>query len=145
MRHFLHLGTHLVDICLKTNKRGDKMFIIFLTIYIIIAGMCAIYLIVKKGIDSKEATKLVTIPISLPVVVIVIWMFSAFFNNKSTSVFILFVSIFGGYIFLRLGIEVLNKIRVKFSKVDAVYIRDVDVEYSPAVLSYLQNQKLEPR
>ena len=121
------------------------MFIIFLTIYIIIAGMCAIYLIVKKGIDSREATKLVTIPISLPVVVIVIWMFSAFFNNKSTSVFILFVSIFGGYIFLRLGIEVLNKIRVKFSKVDAVYIRDVDVEYSPAVLSYLQNQKLEPR
>ena len=121
------------------------MFIIFLTIYIIIAGMCAIYLIIKKGMDSREATKLVTVPISLLVVVIVIWLFSAFFNNKSTSAFILFVSIFGGYIFLRLGIEVLNKIRVKFSKVDAVYIRDVDVEYSPAVLSYLQNQKLEPR
>lgn len=121
------------------------MFIIFLTIYMIIAGICAIYLIIKKGITYKETIKLVTIPISLSVVVIVMWLFSAFFNNKSTSVFVLFVSIFGGYIFLRLGIEILNKIRVNFSKVDAVYIRDVDVEYSPAVLSYLQNQKLEPR
>lgn len=121
------------------------MFIIFLTIYMIIAGICAIYLIIKKGITYKETIKLVTIPISLSVVVIVMWLFSAFFNNKSTSVFVLLVSIFGGYIFLRLGIEILNKIRVKFSKVDAVYIRDVDVEYSPAVLSYLQNQKLETR
>ena len=111
----------------------------------IIVGIYAIYLIIKKGITDKETIELITIPISLPVIVIVIWLFSAFFNNKSTSAFILFVSIFGGYIFLRLGIEVLNKIRVKFSKVDAVYIRDVDVEYSPAVLSYLQNQKLEPR
>ena len=138
-----------MDICLKTlvniNKRGNKMFIIFLAIYMIIAGICAIYFIVRKGITDKEAIELITIPIYLPVIVIVIWLFSAFFNNKSTSAFILFVSIFGGYIFLRLGIEVLNKIRVKFSKVDAVYIRDVDVEYSPAVLSYLQNQKLEPR
>lgn len=121
------------------------MFIIFLTIYMIIAGICAIYLIIKKGITYKETIKLVTIPISLSVVVIVMWLFSAFFNNKSTSVFVLLVSIFGGYIFLRLGIEILNKIRVNFSKVDAVYIRDADVEYSPAVLSYLQNQKLEPR
>ena len=35
--------------------------------------------------------------------------------------------------------------KVKSSKNEGIYIRDVDVEYSPAVLSYLQNQKIEKK
>ena len=33
--------------------------------------------------------------------------------------------------------------KVRLAKGEEIYIRDMDVEYSPAVLSYLQNQKIE--
>lgn len=58
---------------------------------------------------------------------------------------LLFFTIVATYLFLRVGTQIINNYKIKKVKDEGIYIRDIQVDYSPAVLSYLQNQKIEPK
>ena len=69
---------------------------------------------------------------------------SSIFKNI-TGFIVMLIIIVTVWLFVSLFIELKNK--MMFFKNDGkdIYIRDVDVKYSPAVLSYLMNNKIETR
>ena len=101
----------------------------------------------NKEKDDRIAT-LITImimfPLYLPFIVGPIWVLNSTYHNNS-GMLVLILAFLAGYIVIRLGMNIYNKIKVKISKEEGIYIRDMEVEYSPAVLSYLQNQKIEEK
>ena len=116
--------------------------IIFLYTFLATIGIIIYCVKTKK---SEEATKhiiwLAFIPMYLMFIYIPFWYANILLGNNGAV--ILMMIIFLGYLIIRIGIVIYNRMKVKLSKDERIYVRDVEVEYSPAVLSYLQNQKIE--
>ena len=118
----------------------------FLIIVVLIYGFFAVIGIIismaKTGEINVKLIWLATIPIYLVLSIIpLLFVYGLFGSNRGIAIFM--ITIIFGYFVIRLGITIYNKMKVKSSKNEGIYIRDVEVEYSPAVLSYLQNQKIE--
>lgn len=121
---------------------GILMISIF--IYAFFVVIWTIISIAKTGKIKVERIWLATIPIYLILASIpFLFVYGLFGNNR--GIVILVITIILGYLIIRLGITIYNKMKVKLSKNEGIYIRDVEVEYSPAILSYLQNQKIEKK
>ena len=118
----------------------NMLFIIIIYNFLVVISVL-IYKTKAKKVETKYI-RLALIPVYLTVASIPFFFATGFFENGHI---ILIIIIIIGYIVIRIGNNIYNKIKVSLSKDERIYVRDIDVEYSPAVLSYLQNQKLEPR
>lgn len=114
--------------------------ILFITIWVFVVGTISIIMLFKTR-DIKKYASIATIVIYLPFTLIPIVIVNAIYKDIGSIILIAVVIL--GYIILRLGTEIYNKFKSRISKDKGIYIRDIDVEYSPAILSYLQNQKIE--
>ena len=120
------------------------ILIIVVLIYGFFAVMGIIISMAKTGEINVKLIWLATIPIYLILSIIpLLFVYGLFGSNRGIAIFM--ITIIFSYLVIRLGITIYNKMKVKLSKNEGIYIRDVDVEYSPAVLSYLQNQKIEKK
>ena len=116
------------------------IFAIFIYGIFVVIGI-TITMTKKRKID-RYLIRLATIPIYLMVAIIPF----LFINNLFKNGFLIFAIVtVVGYVVIRLGINIYNKMKVKLAKGKEIYVRDIEVEYSPAVLSYLQNQKIEKK
>ena len=114
--------------------------ILFITIWVFVVGTISIIMLFKTR-DIKKYVSIATIVIYLPFTLIPIVIVNAIYKDIGSIILIAVVIL--GYIILRLGTEIYNKLKSRISKDKGIYIRDMEVEYSPAILSYLQNQKIE--
>lgn len=114
--------------------------ILFITIWVFVVGTISIIMLFKTR-DIKKYVSIATIVIYLPFTLIPIVIVNAIYKDIGSIILIAVVIL--GYIILRLGTEIYNKFKSRISKDKGIYIRDMEVEYSPAILSYLQNQKIE--
>ena len=121
---------------------------IYIGIYYAIVVIVIVILSMKNKEKDDGIATLITImimfPLYLPFIVGPIWVLNSTYHNNS-GMLVLILAFLAGYIVIRLGMNIYNKIKVKISKEEGIYIRDMEVEYSPAVLSYLQNQKIEEK
>lgn len=125
------------------KKKGDIM--IYIGIYYAIVVIVIVILSIKNKINSGMLVLImIMFPLYLPFIVGPIWVLNSTYHNNS-GVLVLILAFLAGYIVIRLGMNIYNKIKVNLSKEEGIYIRDMEVEYSPAVLSYLQNQKIEEK
>ena len=120
---------------------------IYIGIYYVIVTIIILNLIIRKKQMDKEVLglliiKLLIFPVYIPVIVIPILIVNSLYGNNS-GVFSLIIAFLVMYIAIRLGTNIYNKIKIKLLKEEGIYIRDMEVQYSPAVLSYLQNQRIE--
>ena len=116
------------------------MFAMFIYGFLVVIGV--IITIAKKGKIEPQKIFLATIPLYLMFAIIPFLFANSLFGNG----FILLTTVtIIGYLVIRVGNNIYNKIKVRLSKDEGIYIRDIEVEYSPAVLSYLQNQKIEKK
>ena len=116
------------------------MFAMFIYGFLVVIGV--IITIAKKRKIEPQKIFLAIIPLYLMFAIIPFLFANSLFGNG----FILLTSVtIIGYLVIRVGNAIYNKIKVKLSKDEGIYIRDIEVEYSPAVLSYLQNQKIEKK
>ena len=113
------------------------IYLIFVVIFINIMAMR------QKELKTTIIILLIA-PIYLPFVCLPIFFVNSILENNSGIIILIIVFIIV-YIAIRLGINIYNKIKVTLSKEEGIYVRDMEVEYSPAVLSYLQNQKIEEK
>ncbi len=116
------------------------MFAIFIYGFFVAIGVTVTF--VRKGKIDPHKIWLATIPIYLVLATIPFLFVNALFGN---GFMILTTVTIIGYIVIRVGIDIYNKIKVKLARDVGIYVRDIEVEYSPAVLSYLQNQKIEKK
>ena len=118
--------------------------IIFLYTFLSAIGIIIYCVKTKK---SEAATKhiiwIAFIPMYLMFIYIPFWYANILLGNNGAT--ILMMIMFLGYLIIRIGIVIYNRMKVNLSKDEGIYVRDVEVEYSPAVLSYLQNQKIEEK
>lgn len=114
--------------------------ILFITIWVFVVGTISIIMLFKTR-DIKKYASIATIVIYLPFTLIPLVIANEIYKDIGSIILIAVVIL--GYIILRLGTEIYNKFKSRISKDKGIYIRDIDVEYSPAILSYLQNQKIE--
>lgn len=114
--------------------------ILFITIWVFVVGTISIIMLFKTR-DIKKYASIATIVIYLPFTLIPIVIANMIY--KDIGSLILMIIILVGYIGIRIGTEIYNKLKSRISKDKGIYIRDMEVEYSPAILSYLQNQKIE--
>ena len=98
------------------SDKLKKVFTNEVKVFIFIASIYAIYLV-------WEATEL----------------------NLFISIILLFLIVGFIYLFFLLRIKLINKFQEKYVKNEGIYVRDIEVDYSPAVLSYLQNHKIEDK
>ena len=91
---------------------------------------------------EKKYIRLAIFPVYLTIASIPFFFVTVFFEN---GFMILISIIIIGYMVIRIGNTIYNKMKVSLSKNEGIYVRDVEVEYSPAVLSYLQNQRIEKK
>ena len=125
------------------KKKGDIM--IYIGIYYAIVVIVIVILSIKNKINSGMLVLImIMFPLYLPFIVGPIWVLNSTYHNNS-GILVLILAFLAGYIVIRLGMNIYNKIKVNLSKEEGIYIRDMEVEYSPAVLSYLQNQKIEEK
>ncbi len=121
---------------------------IYIGIYYAIVVIVIVILSMKNKEKDNGIATLITImimfPLYLPFIVGPIWVLNSTYHNNS-GMLVLILLFLVGYIAIRLGMNIYNKIKVNLSKEEGIYIRDMEVEYSPAVLSYLQNQKIEEK
>ena len=116
------------------------MFAMFIYGFFVVIGVIITF--VKKGKIELQKIWLATIPLYLMFAIIPFLFANSLFENG----FMLLIAVtMIGYVAIRVGNNIYNKIRVRLSKDEGIYIRDIEVEYSPAVLSYLQNQKIEKK
>ena len=116
------------------------MFAMFIYGFLVVIGVIITF--VKKGKIEPQKIFLATIPLYLMFAIIPFLFANILFGNG----FILLITVtIIGYLVIRVGNNIYNKIKVRLSKDEGIYIRDIEVEYSPAVLSYLQNQKIEKK
>ena len=116
------------------------MFAMFIYGFLVVIGVIITF--VKKGKIELQKIWLATIPLYLMFAIIPFLFANSLFENG----FMLLIAVtMIGYVAIRVGNNIYNKIRVRLSKDEGIYIRDIEVEYSPAVLSYLQNQKIEKK
>ena len=112
--------------------------IIFLYTFLATIGIIIYCVKTKK---SKAAIKhiiwIVFFPTYLMFMYIPFWYANILLGNNGAA--ILLMIMFLGYLIIRIGIVIYNRMKVKLSKDEGIYVRDVEVEYSQAVLSYLQN------
>lgn len=113
---------------------------IFIIIWVFVVGIIGIILLFKVK-NLEKYVPLLTSIICLPFTAIPLVIVNAIYKDIGSIILIAVVIL--GYIILRLGTEIYNKFKSRISKDKGIYIRDIDVEYSPAILSYLQNQKIE--
>ena len=118
--------------------------IIFLYTFLATIGIIIYCVKTKK---SEAATKhiiwIAFIPMYLMFIYIPFWYANILLGNNGAA--ILLMIMFLGYLIIRIGIVIYNRMKVKLSKDEGIYVRDLEVEYSPAILSYLQNQKIEEK
>ena len=114
--------------------------ILFITIWVLVVGTISIIMLFKTG-NIEKYVPIATIVIYLPFTLIPIVIANMIY--KDIGSLILMIIILVGYIGIRIGTEIYNKLKSRISKDKGIYIRDMEVEYSPAILSYLQNQKIE--
>lgn len=117
---------------------------IYIGIYYAIVVIIIVNLIMKNKKINSGIVLLIMLPFYVPFIVGPIWILNNTYHNNSL-IFVLILAFLVGYIVMRLGTNIYNKIKVNLSKEEGIYIRDMEVEYSPAVLSYLQNQKIEEK
>jgi len=65
------------------------------------------------------------------------------FGQDGMGVIFVVVIIFFAWFVITLIIKIKNQLIIKKNQVKEIYVRDIDVDYSPAVLSYLINNKIE--
>ena len=116
------------------------MFAMFIYGFLVVIGV--IITIAKKGKIEPQKIFLAIIPLYLMFAIIPFLFANSLFGN---GIMLLIAVTIIGYIVIRCGINIYNKMKVTLSKDEGIYIRDMEVEYSPAVLSYLQNQKIEKK
>ena len=78
----------------------------------------------------------------IPIAVMPLKLVSLISGNNGINVAIILI-IISLYVIIRLGKKIYNILQVSISNDEGIYVRDMEVKYSPAILSYLQNQKLE--
>ena len=116
------------------------IFAMFIYGFLVVIGV--IITSTRKGKIEPQKIFLATIPLYLMLAIIPFLFANSLFGNG----FILLTSVtIIGYLVIRVGNTIYNKIKVRLSKDEGIYIRDIEVKYSPAVLSYLQNQKIEKK
>ena len=116
------------------------MFAMFIYGFFVVIGVIITF--VKKGKIEPQKIFLATIPLYLVFAIIPFLFVNGLFEN---GFMILITVTIIGYVVIRVGSNIYNKIKVRLAKDEGIYIRDIEVEYSPAVLSYLQNQKIEKK
>jgi len=126
-----------------------KMFS-FLHLVIIV---CAILMMISF-INKNEKVSQILFSISFTVAFIYtftlmgvvgpLFFLSAMFQNV-TGIVMMLLLILAVWSVISFIIYAGNKYTIKKNDIKEIYIRDVDVEYSPAVLSYLMNNKIEAK
>ena len=114
--------------------------ILFITIWVVVVGTISTIMLFKTG-NIKKYAPIATIVIYLPFTLIPIVIANMIYKDIGSLILMLIILV--GYIGIRIGTEIYNKFKSRISKDEGIYIRDMEVEYSPAILSYLQNQKIE--
>ncbi len=117
------------------------VFIIFCIIWAFIVGITGIIAIIKDTSRAKEYVERVQALVSIPLAIVPLIFINNIYKDNGIIIFILLIVF--GFVLTRIGINIYNKLKVNISKDKGIYIRDIDVKYSPAVLSFLQNQKIE--
>lgn len=115
------------------------------SIAILLIGIIYVIFILhnRKKTNLIIKTALIVTVLACSIIIIVSFKFFAFIsgNNKMSlaiaSVIILL------YVVIRLANKIYKLFQVRDSEDEGIYIRDMDVKYSPAILSFLQNQKIE--
>ena len=116
------------------------IFAMFIYGFFVVIGVIITF--VKKGKIEPQKIFLATIPLYLMLAIIPFLFANSLFGNG----FMLLIAVtIIGYVAIRVGNTIYNKIKVRLAKDEGIYVRDIEVEYSPAVLSYLQNQKIEKK
>ena len=116
------------------------IFAMFIYGFFVVIGVIITF--VKKGKIEPQKIFLATIPLYLVFAIIPFLFVNGLFGN---GFMILIAVTIMGYVAIRVGNNIYNKIKVRLAKDEGIYVRDIEVEYSPAVLSYLQNQKIEKK
>ena len=120
-------------------------------IYIILAFIVilAVFISIKKGKNISSIIKLIIILVYIPAICYmgIILPYSILKSMLKVKLFLgilLTISIIAFvYSIITLITSIKNKEIKSSNKVKDIYIRDIDVEYSPAVVSYLINGKIE--
>ena len=116
------------------------IFAMFIYGFFVVIGVIITF--VKKGKIEPQKIFLATIPLYLMLAIIPFLFANSLFGNG----FMLLIAVtIIGYVAIRVGNTIYNKIKIRLAKDEGIYVRDIEVEYSPAVLSYLQNQKIEKK
>ena len=116
------------------------IFAMFIYGFFVVIG--AIITFVKKGKIEPQKIFLATIPLYLVFAIIPFLFVKGLFGNEFMLLIVVTIM---GYVAIRVGNNIYNKIKVRLAKDEGIYVRDIEIEYSPAVLSYLQNQKIEKK
>lgn len=116
--------------------------------FVICIWFVVIFLILFILYNKKNVKKYIPILLILlilaciPIAVMPLKLVDLISNNNGTSVaIILIITLL--YLIIRLGKKIYNILQIRISNDEGIYVRDMEVNYSPAILSYLQNQKLE--
>ena len=130
----------------------DVVFYIFdITPFVIISSIIAI--IVAIFIKNKKAKKILATTgiidlfgytIFLMSIAIPNMFLSALFENGDGIIAMISI-IIAVWAIVSLFIYLKNRYIIRKNNIKEIYIRDIDVKYSPAVLSYLMNNKIEPQ
>lgn len=139
LKFIIKIKEHLDLIECSYFKKGKIM--IFFTIWILLIGTLGVfYIIISK---ERKYLNLIAILIYFPFIGIPIFLIQNIY--KDTGIIFLILSIVIGYIIIIIGTEIYNRIKISIAKDEGIYIRDMEVDYSPAILSYLENQRTEPK
>lgn len=117
---------------------------IFVTCLLIIVIFLVLFIVNYNKTGKKYMSILLVLLIlaCIPIAVMPLKLVELICNNNGASVsVILIITLL--YLIIRIGKKVYNILKVKIPDEEGIYIRDIEVEYSPAILSYLQNQKIE--
>lgn len=121
---------------------------------VVMMGLITIAAVMAETFKNKENKNIFSIITYILVVVYVIGFWgvlipyvclSSVFESTNIGIIaiILLCIIVGVWILVYLVINKINSYIINKNQGEEIYIRDVDVDYSPAVLSYLMNNKIE--
>lgn len=126
-------------------------FCMYFISFIFVIGIGSGFVCFSNSKEFKKNFCVFTVILGLPIYFVVLYipiflLKSMYKSNNLISILILFIICILAYLFLRVGTKIINSLKLKKeNEQDSIYIRDIEVEYSPAVLSYLENQKIEPQ
>lgn len=130
-----------------------NLFLNMFNITPIILVLCVVLVIIAMSIKNEKVSKIMfgigiivafTYTFILMGIVVPYIFLSGMFENGSGLILMISI-ILAVWFVVSIFINLKNNLSFLSNKVKSVYIRDVDVEYSPAVVSYLMNNKIETK